>query len=156
MKTTEQRDPHNVTLSERVNQMIWQRLQEERDARIAIAQELVKKKDARGFYDMGKRYLYGWGVPSDVNTAINYLDQAANEGHAGACCELVRHFLTTDPADRAKALTLLNQVEPKLVKDQRFDTPEYKQYAHLSQVVNFKEKLSAVEDIQKSQYPGYM
>jgi hypothetical protein len=51
-------------------------------------QELAAKGDLRGQYEMGRRYLHGDGVETNVNKAIGLLGKAAQQGSAEAKDEL--------------------------------------------------------------------
>lgn len=51
---------------------------------LAIWQPLAEAGDARAQNALGDMYLYGRGVPRDVDKAIGWYEQAAAQGHADA------------------------------------------------------------------------
>ena len=43
-----------------------------------------QKKDIDDLYDLGCKYLYGIGMPKDIDIGIEYLRKAAEQGHSKA------------------------------------------------------------------------
>ena len=55
---------------------------------LAYHQELAAKGDTYGLYQMGRRYLHGDGVETNVSKALDLLGKAAQQGSAAAKAEL--------------------------------------------------------------------
>lgn len=83
-------------MEDKLSQMMWERLRQDNETRLRNAQTLMGQpgvNQGHGYYEMAQRYRHGWGVPTNPGQAINYYENAAKLGHAGACVELTRLYL---------------------------------------------------------------
>ena len=86
----------NIMLEDKVNQMILTRMQQDIVSRTRLATLSAEQGNLDGLYEMGLRYLYGWGVGSNANEAGILLTNAADKGHPGACYELAKRYIEGD------------------------------------------------------------
>ncbi len=55
------------------------------------------------YFMLGKMYLYGEGIPQDINKSIEYLEKSSQEGNIRAKCYLAEAYLKKDKENKKAA-----------------------------------------------------
>lgn len=136
--------------------MMWERMQSDTIIRTEYAQRKAANCEAIGLYEMGIRYLNGWGTNVDIKGALDSLDGAARQGHAGACYELAKQYVQGNhliniqrDLDRAKQYISYG-------KDKRtteYDTPNYKQESAIIDLINLEKTIHAIQVMRAAPMP---
>jgi TPR repeat protein len=130
------RHEDKLSLADKRDILIWQRMRESERETLKAAQDLLadqseegQKKHPIAFYELAKHYRVGMGVMRDPEIALSYYKKAAEAGHMGACYDLAWIYLVGDKQlgvekdlDKASQIAALPVYE-----DNRYDTREYKQ-----------------------------
>ena len=114
--------------------------------RLAIELFNDNNKDVKALWILHYYYRNGFcGVKIDHNKAIACLKIPADAGHAGACCELIEHFLQiNDEAslDLAKKYVFENNIDRCIAQGCIFDELHYySQKDHISRLVTLKHEI---------------
>lgn len=142
-----------MMMNERINQMLFERMQQDSQIRARHAQTLAEEENPIGLYEMGIRYLHGWVVQVDLQQAFAHLDKAAQCGHAGACYELARQYI-----DGNTTLGIVKNLDTaqkyidyaKNVYTTQFDTPNYKQETVREELVNLEKVIRAIRSMNRN------
>lgn len=136
---------------DRLSHMIWERMQTDSRIRTEYAQARADNDDVVGLYEIGMRYLHGWGVSVDVHRAQYSLDKAAKQGHAGACYELAKQYIHGNsmrsiPKDLEKAKEYISYGKNK--ERREYDTINYKQEDSVRELISLEKVIQAMENMQ--------
>lgn len=129
--------------------LIWQQINQDRTARIKVAQSLCEQNDPRGQFDMAACYRHGWGVRYNIEYSIFLYDQAARQGHAGACYELARLYLQGNTLiGVSKDLNKAEEYADLIPLDTKeFDRPGYSQAEYIEQLNSLKKVIPTIRSI---------
>jgi len=85
----------NDTFQSELQDMIWRKISQNTQDNLKMAYNLLEKnpKDAKALYILAIYHKDGRGVKQNPHQARRYYQQAAEQGHAGACYELARAYL---------------------------------------------------------------